>query len=219
MSAPSNAFLLVISGQRGFGKTSLLKGWDPPGQPGQPGLLSRLPGRVVLVDPIGSFAEIAEGIPTASRFAELLLQLDAGEWEYPSSIFRLVPENDTDAGAMFALLYESKLRCTIVVDEASMWHGDSHLESIAQYNRNPERGGQSLVVVARRLKELPPNIRSQADVTVSFRQQEPGDLSELRKLGFDESKLIAMDKGELMAAGALSHLPSGVKNVIDSWHV
>lgn len=214
----SKPFLLVIAGQRGNGKTSILKGYDGtgPGKP-KPGIIDALEGPVLLVDPIGTFRDVAEGINTAGQLARLLLAIDSGRAEYGSNIFRLTPQTDSAADDIFHAVRHSKLTCTLVIDEASMYHGNEDLDAIARYNRNPELGGQSLIVVARRLKELPINIRSQADAVVTFRQTDPADLTELKRLGIDETQVQALSVGEAMTAGQPQSLPLPVQNVIGVW--
>lgn len=214
-------FLLVVCGQRGHGKTSFLKGYrQEAGGPEVPGLLDALDGMgrpVLLIDPIGSYAEWAEGIDTAGKFARLLLAINAGEVKYPSDVYRLTPKTDEAAEELFHVIRHSKLNCSVVVDEASMYAGNADLDAIARYNRNAELGGQSLVVVARRLKELPINVRSQADAVLTFRQTDPADLGELKKLGIDEVKAPTLAKGEALTAGAVESLPLPVQNVIEKW--
>lgn len=164
----------LVVGQAQTGKTTLAIA-----------LLKKVP-RLLVLDPVRSkpiTAEILAGrmraFGTWTEAASFLASGEAsGEWH-----IALRAENEAD--------YQHALHCApyyrhvvLLVDEG-LWFCSNRallrpLVKVARANAHFGGGlGVPLVITAQRPMDLPPDIRSQADQLISFRQDEPNDLGYL----------------------------------------
>lgn len=151
--------LITIVGMRGSGKTTVARsivqelGKDRP---------------LLILDPWGEYEALAEHwCFTSADLADKLLQ--------GHRRIRLVSANPEGAADMLSLAWELD-GALIVLDEADLLlktqHNPECFDSILAYGRH---FGQSMIVVARRIAELPRGFTAQSTIIFS-RVQEPRDV-------------------------------------------
>lgn len=193
----------IVLGRKGSGKSwlvhELIEGYRPR--------------RVVIIDSLAEYGPESEPkikAEVARGFDESLDALEAAESRrrFVLSLRVLSPEENLELlGVAFRLR-----RFLLVVEEASLYCSPTLLpDEVAQLIRYGRHQEIDQVYVARRPSELHRDLTANADVLVTFRQQEPRDLIYLRSFyGREADELPRLPDYHVRAFGEVQRFPDAV---------
>lgn len=203
--------VVLVFGQAQQGKTTLALR-----------LLQTLARRLLVLDPVRSrpFTETVQkgdalafhSFPSLARLFLVTAQASSARW---TVVLRSSEEADYSQALKCAPYYRY---VTLLVDEG-LWMVSSdtckpHLIKCARANAHFGGGiGVPLWITAQRPMDLPPDIRSQADCIISFRQVEPRDLSFLSERCSPE---FAEEVADLRAHQWASYPPLNMEGFTDA---
>ena len=167
--AHGSRFILTVLGRAGAGKSSLIRRLIRYGY---------LPAPIFVLD---TMAEFRDGL-LFSGPAELIRFVAEGR-PNNSGIYVCQVSTDAEAARFWQFVRRAEMPCTIIVDEASKFCNPRQIQGELKELINYGRHWQSnLVLAARRPTELHRDVTAQSDAVVSFRQDEPNDVSALAKV-------------------------------------
>lgn len=119
---------------------------------------------------------------------------------------------DYDHGIRF--IASAELPVCIVLDEAHFIFDEPTLKNLSQTIKNIARFGRhknmSLVLISQRIMDVPPDVRSQFEGLISFKQAEKGDIDSLKSKGWQGvEKILDFDRREFEIFGVI---PQQIKN-------
>jgi hypothetical protein len=160
--------IILITGQRGQGKTTYLKD--------QIGIFDR----VIIFDVLGEFTFEYSGYPTAYNMGDFFKMLKRNMNDNFFVIDYFNPKTSEEDFETICTAINRLQNIMFVVDEIDYFCSSHSIPR--QFDEIVKRGrhqGLNLIVATRRPHEIPPIIRSQVSSLVTFRHIEPNDLDYL----------------------------------------
>lgn len=119
---------------------------------------------------------------------------------------------DYDHGIRFVAAAE--LPVCLILDEAHFIFDEPTLKNLSQTIKNIARFGRhknmSLVLISQRIMDVPPDVRSQFEGLISFKQAEKGDIDSLKSKGWEGvEKILDFKRQEFQIFGVI---PQQIKN-------